>query len=487
MSVPYSQRKRWRNHNGNQAVEPLRLYRPGTLAELQEIVATAARDGVTLRAVGSGHSWSDVALTEGYLLETHALARPLPVDCLRAGWNEPVERVEAGMRLRDLNQLLAGKGRALLQMGGYDAQTVAGVVSTSTHGSGIGLGAFPDFVRSLDLVAADARVHRVERVDGPSDPVVFAREHPEWELVQDDEVFDAAVVGMGCLGVVYAATLAVTEAYWLTEVRELSTWSQVRPQLAAGLAGNRHYEIYINPYAGDDGEHRCIVCRRNPADPHRRRALDRLRRHWWIELLSRLKITGLVGLLIDRLNPDGAPARIDRMLGILADNEYSGPSYKVLNIGAANLLPAYSAEIAVPMASGRHVEAVERLIAVADRHRRLGRAYHTGLISLRFVRGSSAYMSMMHGGDTMTIELILMNRTEGGLELLSAHEDALYALGGRPHWGQVNTLSDEVVRELYPRYDRWLAVRERFDPDGRFDAPFTKRVGISEGARAAAP
>jgi hypothetical protein len=278
----------------------------------------------------------------------------------------------------------------------------------------------------------------------------------------------------------------VTDAYWLTEVRELSTWSRVRPQLAAALAGNRHYEVYINPYAGSDGEHRCIVCRRNPADARRRRSLDRLRRHWWIELLSSLKVTGLVGLVIDRANPDGAPARIDQMLGILADNEYSGPSYKVLNIGAANLLPAYSAEIAVPMAGDRHLEAVDRLIAVADRHRRLGRAYHTGLISLRFVRASSAYMSMMHGGDAMTIELILMNQTEGGLALLSAHEDALYAVGGRPHWGQVNTLCDEVLHELYPRYDRWLAVRERFDPAGRFDAPFTKRVGISDGARAAA-
>ena len=138
MSVAYSQRKRWRNHTGNQAVEPLRLYKPSTLAELQEIVATAVSDGVTVRAVGSGHSWSDVALTEGYLVETHGLGRPLAVDCLRRDWGaEPLERVEAGMRIRALNQVLDKKGRALSQMGGYDGQTVAGVISTSTHGSGI--------------------------------------------------------------------------------------------------------------------------------------------------------------------------------------------------------------------------------------------------------------------------------------------------------------------------------------------------------------
>ena len=127
----------------------------------------------------------------------------------------------------------------------------------------------------------------------------------------------------------------------------------------------------------------------------------------------------------------------------------------------------------------RHVEAVEQVIAVADRHRRLGRAYHTGLISLRFVAGSSAYLSMMHGRETMTIELILMTGTEGGFELLAAHEEALHALGGRPHWGQVNWLTEETVRELYPRYDDWQAVRARFDAEGRF----TRRVGTPAAAR----
>jgi hypothetical protein len=485
VSVAYRQRKRWRNHTRNQSVEPLRIYRPGTLAELREIVATAARDGVAVRAVGSGHSWSDVALTTGYLIETDRLAQPLEVDCLRGDWaGEHLERVEAGIRLRQLNQVLARKRLGLLQMGGYDAQTVAGVICTSTHGSGITLGPLPDFVRSLDLVAGDGRVHRIEPADGPTDPDAFAREHPDWELHRDDHVFRAAAVSMGCMGVIYAVTLAVRDAYWLTEVRELSTWSRVRSELATGLAGNRHYEVYLNPYAGDDGEHKVIVCRRNPTDGRRHRALDRLRRHWWIELLSSLRITPVIARLIVRISPDAAPRRIDQLLGWLADNEYSGPSYKVLNIGAANLLPAYSSEIGVPLAQDRHLEAIETIIGIADRHRRLGRVYHTAMIALRFVRGSDAYMSMMQGGDTMMIELIQMTETEGGYELLAAYEDALYALGGRPHWGQFNTLtgSHDTLRRMYPGFDRWLEVRERLDPGGRFESPFSKRVGITEPA-----
>jgi L-gulono-1,4-lactone dehydrogenase len=483
VSVAFEKRKRWRNHTGNQSVEPLRIYRPATLAELREIVRTAEADGATVRAVGSGHSWSDVALTTGYLVRTDRLSVPLEVDCRGAGWTGgPLVRVEAGMRIRELNRHLDGQGLALSQMGGYDAQTVAGVVSTSTHGSGIELGPLCDSVRSFDLVAAGGRMHRIERADGPTDPAVFARTHADWELRQDDHVFDAAAVNMGCMGVIYAATLEVEHAYWLTEVRELSTWSKVRGQIADALRTNRHYELYLNLYPGEDGEHRCVVCRRNRTpDPGRRRPTDRLRRHWWIELASRSKVIPFLGNLVLDLLPDSAPRRTDQLLGALADNEYSGPSYKVLNIGAANLLPAYSSEIGVPLADDAHLRAIDLLIDVAARHRRLGSIYHTGLVALRFVRASPAYLSMMHGRDTMMIELIQATETEGGYELLGAYEDALYAVDGRPHWGQVNTLtgSHDTLRRMYPEYDRWLEVHDDLNGSGVFDSPFAKRVGIS--------
>jgi L-gulono-1,4-lactone dehydrogenase len=480
VSVAFQKRKRWRNQTGNQSVEPLRIYRPATVAELRDIVRTAEADGATVRAVGSGHSWSDVALTTGYLVRTDRLSRPLEVDGLRRDWDGPrLVRAEAGMRIRALNQLLAGQGLALTQMGGYDAQTIAGVVSTATHGSGIALGAICDYVQSFDLVASGGRMHRIERAAGPTDATAFGRTHVGWELHQDDHVFQAALVNMGCMGVIAAAALAVEDAYWLTEVRELSTWSRVRRELAGALAGNRHYEVYLNLYAGDGGEHRCIVCRRNrTADPGRRRATDRLRRHWWLELASRSKVIPFVGNLLLDLNPAGAPKRTDQMLGVLADNEYSGPSYKVLNIGAANLLPAYSSELAVPVEGDTHLRAVDTLIEVAARHRDLGSIYHTGLVSLRFVRASPAYLAMMHGRDTMMIELIQATDTEGGYELLGAYEDALYALDGRPHWGQVNTLTGSLGR-LYPAYDRWLEVHDRFNSSRVFDSPFAKRVGIS--------
>ena len=476
-------RRTWRNHTGNQAIDALQIRRPGTLDEVVAAVQEAERRGVEARAVGSGHSWSDVALTPGFLLQPEGLARPLSLEVpeLRHGTNlESLVRVEAGMRIRDLNRHLDGEGLALSQMGGYDGQTVAGVISTSTHGSGVGLPPLCDYVRSLDLVASGGRVHRIEPGAGPTDREAYEARHPDRTLVQDDHWFDAALVGMGCLGVIYAVMLEVEPRYELTEVRTLSSWEEVSEQLRSGevLQGHRHLEVYLNPHRRK-GRNACLVTTRDRAEPGAKRGGAR-RRNSVPEFMALLPITPhLLNALTD-LRPSLTPRLLDGALEALADEEFTGPSHRVLNIGTANLLPAYSSEIAVPL-DGRHIEAVERILAIADRHRELGSVYHTSPISLRFVRESRAYMSMMHGRDTMMMELIQMTRTEGGFELLAAYEEALYDLEGRPHWGQFNTLtgSHDLVRRLYPRYDAWQDVHGQLNASRVFDGPFSKRTGIS--------
>ena len=138
-------RKTWKNHLGNQAIQPLRLYAPESLDDVVALVREAERSRCTVRAVGSGHSWSDVALTPGFLVDTSGLSQILDLEpqLLRSGVDAArLVRAEAGIRLRELNAHLDAHGLALSNMGGYDGQTVAGVISTSTHGSGIGFGPF---------------------------------------------------------------------------------------------------------------------------------------------------------------------------------------------------------------------------------------------------------------------------------------------------------------------------------------------------------
>ena len=474
-------RRTWRNHTGNQRCQPAEVRRPATLGEVVEAVRDAEGAGLTVRAVGSGHSWSDAALTTGILLLPEGLAGPLPLEpeLLRKEVDASrLVRTGSGTRLCELNARLDGEGRALANMGGYDGQTIAGVLSTSTHGSGLRFGPLADMARSLELVCSGGRLLRVERANGPTDARAFARARPGWELVQDDDVFDAAVVGMGCMGVLYAVTLHVRDAFWLKEVRTMSTWEAERERLDARLAEEEHLELFVNPYANADGVHACIVTTRTevPRPPHGH-AQHKLERHPLIELLARLPFTAPVLRAILDLSPRATPRQLDKALAQLRDDEYTNRSYRVFNIGAANHIPAYSSEIGVPL--GRHVEAVDRLLEVAAGRARAGRAYHSSPFSLRFVRGTSAFLSMMEGADTMMVELIMQTGTEGGYELLAAHEDALYQFGGRPHWGQVNTLTEPALRMLYPRLDRWLAVRDALDQTGVFSSPFTKRVGLT--------
>ena len=482
-------RTSWRNHPGNQGVDPLRIVRPRTVEEVVALVREAEAAGTTVRAVGSGHSWSDVALTTGFLVETHGLDRcpDGPPALLRAGVDpDPADGrrlvwTEAGIRLRALNRVLHERGLALSNMGGWDAQTLAGVISTSTHGSGIRFGPIADQVRSLDLVAAGGIVHRVEPADGPTDAAAFAARHPERVLVQDDDTFHAVLVGMGCMGIVVGAIVAVEPLYCLREVRTLRTWEEVKADLldpARGvLRAHRHYEVLVNPYERD-GRRLCLVTTRDPVPCGRHGAIRT--RNPLVELASAFPLTPRLLNLVLGLFPRIAPRLIDAQMKAIARRSYENVSYKVLNIGNANLLTAYSSEIAVPLEGDCHVCAVERVLEVAAQRRELGEAFHSSAFSLRFVRRSPAFMSMMHGRDTMMIELILLTHTEGGMELLAAHEDALYALGGRPHWGQVNTLtgSHGLLASMYERYDDWLAVHGRFNAGGVFDGPFSKRVGI---------
>jgi FAD/FMN-containing dehydrogenase len=475
-------RATWRNHTGNQAVEPLRICWPETLDDLVELVAEARRLGTTVRAVGSGHSWSDVALCTGLVAETTKLGRPLALTAMRDDGG--MFRAEAGMKIRAICAELARRGQALENLGGYDGQSIAGVVSTATHGSGLSFGPLSDAVRSLDVVAGDGTLRRIEPADGPTDAEAFARELPDWTLHQDDAWFDAARVGMGCLGLIYAITLAVVPAFELTERRRATTWAEVSALIADldGLRSHLHLEVYLSPYERH-GRRRAMITTRELRDPggdpgsrHRNRLL---------ELFAARRITYRLLNLVTDIAPGWTPFLLDKAIEALERKAYTNASYKVFNIGAANAALAYSAEIGVPVdAAGTHVRAVERIIEIAEHRREVAGVYHTAPIALRFVRATDARLAMMQGRDTMMIELIEIVDTEGGYELLGTYEDQLYRFGGRPHWGQVNTLtgSHDFLRSapMYPdTYDDWQRIRAQLDPDDVFAGPFTKRVGLT--------
>ncbi|HEY8946683.1 MAG TPA: FAD-binding protein [Polyangiaceae bacterium] len=504
--------RKWNNALNLSGVDPDQQAAPASLAELVALIRKAESEGAGVRMTGSGHSFSDVAFSEGYLFSPFKLNRELPLDreSLRPELkNDPhLVRVESGVRLRELNPRLFKNGLALVNMGGYDAQTIVGAAMTGTHGSGLAYGPIASQIESIELVTTGGAVLKVEPTRGITDPARFPKflETPEGhvpaELIADDETFHALAVSLGCMGIVYAVVLRAGPRFWLRESRTRSTWGELRKpggflerllrgqKLDAGTAADPdYYEIYVNPYPPRAGlsaaTHRCVLTKRYKVfeEPPRLSQDDRRRGAYGSDaLLAAAQITGYGARLVEYMNryPKNVPMVIENSLRALEDASYVDISYNVFNLGPANLIRAYGIELAFDIQ--QTIEATERLFAIASELAKRN-WMHSSPPSLRFVKRSPAHLAMMYGRDTMMLEMGMLTCAEGADDLLTTYEKRFMAeLGARPHWGlDLNVLDDfSQVRALYPpSADRWLAVYRRFNSKGTFNAKFTDRLGIS--------
>lgn len=491
MNADGRMRQTWSNCVANQIVQPLRLYRPTTLNEVKDIIVEAEEAGCRVRAIGSGHSFSDVVQTTDFLVDTHGLGKVLGLNTsvLKAGIDTTgLVQVECGITIHNLNIELEQRGRALANMGAYDAQTIIGAISTATHGSGITLGPLSSIQRSIVIVGDGGQVYRIEPTNGITDPVKYAAAFPANRLIQDDEWFNTASVSIGCLGVVYSIIIDTVPKYWLKEERYMSDWVTVKAQLQQGdiLRDNRHVEVLVNPYSTlPDNNHKCLVTIRNISPPPVGIPKDQGHRNFFTELLG-----DLIGIFPDIENImvyvfntfySRIPIFIDEAMKGLVDDGYTDISYKVLNLGSANNVRAFSSEIGFPMCDNTYIAAVEGILDMVARMRSLGQVYLSAPFSLRFVRKTDAYLAMMQGSDTCMIEMPMLYGTFGAYETLRRYQDEMFRFSGRPHWGQVNNLSgaNGFIGTLYPKLDQWMAVYRQLNTRGTFDNAFTDRVGFS--------
>lgn len=479
------QHSRWKNDTGNQVVDALQLLTPSTIDDLVQLIKTAEGKNCQVRAVGSGHSFSDVIQTDDFLVSTDNLNRWIDLDTsLLKGGVDPknLVEVEGGMKIRQLNDELDKRGLALINMGGYDGQSIAGATSTGTHGSGITFGPLASFYRSIVLVASGGIKYRIEPTQGITDPAKHLANYPDIQLVQNDDWFNTVSVSMGCTGIIYSVILEVMPAYWLKEVRTLTTWEQVKTLLTEGkvFADNRHFEVLINPYSFN-GTHTCLITTRNITPSTGALPPQKDKRNF----LS--QVFGLIPGMVDIIDflllnfPHLFPKIIEKALGGLADPAYINKNYNVLNIGTENNLSAYSSELAFPMEGNKYIDAVEKIFEEADKMSTLGNIYHTSPFSLRFVKGADAFLAMMNGRDTCMIEIPVANGSFGGFQLLERYEKSLLSYSMRPHWGMINYLtgSHDLVKGLYPHYDDWSGVVATLNAKGTFNNRFTYRCGFA--------
>ncbi len=475
--------KIWKNHIGEQKCRPKFTFNPSEIDQIRAIITSAEERNKRVRACGSGHSWSNVCHTEGYLILPDNLSGELPLEgnlLKPETTSSRLLRVKSGTSIKTINQLLDLRGLAIGWLGGYDGQRIAGVNATSTHGSVFSKGPLYEMILSYDIIGSGGLIYRIEKSNGITDKSKYSESYPDRILIQNDQYYNAVSVNIGCLGVIYSVIIEATEAFWMKETRELSSWKIEKEKLKnrSELNDTFHFELLLNPYSIKGKTQSCLVTKRIPYNPIGNEKQKDRRRNWTVEFLSRLNGKGWFNWVIHMFRRDAADM-IESILKGMEDNAFIHKSFHVFHIGAANNIPSYSAEIALPMTDNKYIDAIDVMLKTIEDNRKKHKLYNTAPIALRFVKSTKAFLSPMEGDDTCMVEVILAKGTKKYEEIYKSLEKALLPFGGRMHWGQYHYISSSTVESGYPKLGKWKEVAQVLNSSGVFNNKFSDSLGLS--------
>ena len=428
---------RWTNWAGTATAVPRRVHKPRSTPEIAEVVANAAVEGRHLRVWGSGHSFTPIAVAESDAMDLTAWTGIASAD-VKTG----LVTVRSGTTLKTLNAELDKLGLAMTNLGDIDAQTVAGAISTGTHGTGARLGGIATQIAALQLVLADGSVVNCSADRRPN-------------------LFAAARVGLGALGVISTVTLQCEPSFELFAQERPEPLEQVLEGFDEFADSNDHFEFYWFPYGSN-----ALVKRNNrlPADAERR-PLNKARRFVDYEIMENVAFGGLCRL--GRLMP-----RLVRPLGrfassVLSAREYSDLSHRVFVTHRA--VKFVESEFAVPRESLQGVLAQLRaMVATLENPVMFP-------VEVRVAAADDIWLSTANGRDSAYIAI----HQFVGMpyrEYFAAFASIVGQVGGRPHWGKMHDLDAATLRGRYPHFDDFLQVRKEVDPAGVFTNAYLDQV-----------
>jgi FAD-linked oxidoreductase len=413
------------------------VQRPADVAEIGDALRRAEVDGLPVRVLGSGHSFTPAAATDGVALDMAHWTGVRSADP-----STGLVTVLSGTTLRDLNATLDGHALAMPNLGDIDAQTVAGAISTGTHGTGARFGGLASQVAALELVLADGSLVRCSRTENP-------------------DLFDAARVSLGALGVIATVTLRCEPSFVLSAVERPEPLDSVLSRFDALAEENDHFECYWFPY-GDSALVKANNRLRAGSVP---RPLSPVRRLVEYELMENAAFGALcrVGRAVPRLvRPLGRLSS-----SVLSSRSYSDRSHRVFV--TARKVRFVESEYAVPR------ESMQRVL---DELRRVVPRLNDPVmfpVEMRTAAADDAWLSTGYARDNGYIAV----HQYAGMpyrEYFDAFERIACAAGGRPHWGKLHSLTADELRLRYPRFDDFLALRDKLDPGRRFENPYLRRV-----------
>ncbi len=427
--------RQWRNWAGNQRAVAAAVARPTSTEEVAALVRAVAAAGGTLKPSGSGHSFTSVAATTGTRIDLSGLSGLVAIDA-----QQKLIRVRAGTQLSRLNAELAAHGLAMPNLGDIDVQTISGALATGTHGTGKGYGCLSTFVTELEVVTGAGEVVRCSR---ESDPQLFA----------------AAQVGLGAVGIVTEVTLRGVDAFVLHAVETPTPLRDVLAGLTDHVEGNDHFEFYWMPYT-----EKTLTKSNNrvPAD-HKPRG----RFSAWLndDLVENTALGAVVRLC--RLAPALTPALLRATTLAISARDYTERSDLVFTSPRRVRF--------VEMEYGLPREALPEAFAGLRRIIDTLPDKVSFPVEVRFTAADDIWLSHGHGRDNAYIAI----HQFVGMpyeRYFRAFEALCSSLGGRPHWGKMHYRTAENLRPAYPRFDDFLAVRNRVDPGRVFANDYTRQV-----------
>lgn len=427
-------RKKWANWSGRVVCRPRRFYEPGDIDEVVRLVREAGERGETLRVAGSGHSFTELAATDRTLVSLDRMTDLLEVDT-----NTRQAVVWAGTKLWRLNELLDPFNLALENLGDINKQSIAGAISTGTHGTGLRFGSLSTQVIGLTLVSGTGEVIHCSAMERP-------------------DLLRAAQVSLGALGVIVQIALRLVPSYRLRYERKRGTLREVLERGPDLAARHRHFEYFFFPHT----DAVLIKFLDETTEPTTRAGLGR----WFTDAVLENWMFRLASARC-RAEPQRCPAVNQRIVRRLRESVVVDRGHRVLS--TKRKVRFNEMEYAVPVEHGAVCMAELAKWIARDR---IGVHFP---IEFRYVKGDDVPLSPFYGRDSVAISI----HQYVGMEYdgyFRGAEKIFREYGGRPHWGKLHYLNAAELRALYPRWDEFHRVRRQLDPNGVFMTPYLRKL-----------
>jgi len=452
-------------YNGETA-DVLYNYNAATEA-IQEKLKEAVSQNLSVRALGGGWSWTKVAATDGWIFNTKNLNIILKVSSQRisndfTGDINQLLYAQCGNSIQELNRFLRNKNRSLKTSGASNGQTLAGAISTGTHGAALNFGATQDFVKGLHIIVSPDKHIWLERESEPVISDSFAAEL-KTEIVRSDELFNAALVSFGSFGFIHGIMIETEPLYLLECYRERVPIDNSLKQIMETLDFNgssfphgnetpHHFQVLINPYDIDGGAYVTTMYKR----PYR---------NDYIPPVVNINAAGpgadapvFLGRVVDLL-----PGSIPALINMLISKSYA-PYPKTEGISGEIFTntdlrgKVLSSAVAVPADFVNRVTDI--LMEINDSKK------FFGLFSYRYVKQTGATLGFTRFEKSCVVEFDGVD-SDNSYEFYEAVWNRLEAenIPFTFHWGKLNNLNTERTEKMYgAKKDEWVKARNTLLP-----------------------